>query len=321
MTENIAAYLEKSGNKIKKCNPLPIIVWWMNSPHKEELLTIIDKLVKYLLENHGEGKLKQWFFAGDENFNAITAERYIVHYLQQVDVKVVDNLGTTGADAFFQYGNSPIGIEITTLNGFIGEWILLERLTEFLYTHDYLNDKALEITYSHTRLRAATRSNSIYDYVRRVGEAIVSSDIPVLSELGLSAEINSRYPGNIVWHPDDNDLLPWFQYATDDLKSKLGERSKKRQLARFSRNLVFIGINHCSPSNSVFPRVFENLENSESYSHPAVQELANYWALNMIDLTNVIGICYFLYDLERETPFYPLKIFWRSQEDKIDISL
>ena len=98
-------------------------------------LTIIDKFVANLLGPRHPGgtkKLEHWLLTSDKDFNAITAERYIINYLQQRNRGIVDNLLTDGVDAYLDCCGSTIGIEITTLNGFIADWILLERLTLLL---------------------------------------------------------------------------------------------------------------------------------------------------------------------------------------------
>ena len=67
--------------------------------------------------------------------------------------------------------------------------------------------------------------------------------------------------------------------------------------------------------------IFRSLGNDEIHYQSEIQEIGEYWLSQMHKLTNVIGICYFFYSLEREEPFYPLKIFWRSEEDEIPISV
>ena len=118
MTENIKQFLRSKQKKIENLNrPLPIIIRWMKSPNMNNVLDIIDKHIAYLSNNGGSKKLEQWLLAGDINFNTITAERYIIRYLQKRNDNLIDNLGTDGIDAHIVYDNSAIGIEITTLNG------------------------------------------------------------------------------------------------------------------------------------------------------------------------------------------------------------
>jgi hypothetical protein len=214
-----------------------------------------------------------------------------------------------------------IGVEITTLNGFIGDWIFTERLTEFLDEQNYLTkDIGLEVSYSHARIQLAAQGKLIYQYIGKVGEAILSNDERALFEMSVSVNHHSRGPF-ISFDIDDTDSFPWFKYITQDLQAKLQERSKVQQLSQHSRNIVFVGLNHSSPTNWAFPRIFEDLANGEIHYHSEIQEIRRYWASSMLDLTNVVGVCYFFYSLPSEEPFYPLKFFWHSEKDKVTIKL
>ena len=220
-----------------------------------------------------------------------------------------------GIDGFIANDDGRIGVEITTLNGFVGEWIFVERLTEFLDEQNYLTiNRGLEISYSHARIQLAVQGKMIDDYIKKIGWAILSNDTSTLAEMMISINLHDRGP-YISFNIDDTDSFPWFRYITQDLQSKLQQKSKVQQLAKQNRNIVFVGLNHTSPSNGVFPRIFQNLADGE------IQELSDFWVSTMPNLTNVIGICYFFYSLDSEMPFYPLKVFWRSEEDKIEINL
>lgn len=322
MTKAIRKFLSRKVSVSKK-NPPPIIVHWLESPSMEKPLAIIDKRVEYLLNKKGGAKkAKQWLLVDDKNFNAITAERYIINYLLQKNENIIDSLRPNGIDAYLDGINSRVGIEITTLNSFLGEWILVERLPPLLHEHNFLDENSLDITFSFQRINIETNGETINDYIKQVGRAILSSNMLALSDLEISVErIDNILGGGISWHLRDSDNVPWLDYLTERLYSKLKDKKKEKQLREFPRNLVFVGINHSSPPDGIFPRVFEYMGNNDVRFHPEIQEIEKYWASHMSDLTNVIGICYFFYHLSSETPFYPLKIFWRSEEDKIQILL
>jgi hypothetical protein len=293
----------------------------MKLPSMKESLAYIDRQVEYLCQNGGKKKLEEWFLSGDRNFNAITAERYVINYLRQKNHNVVDNLSTTGIDAVLKNGSSDVGIEVTTLNGFVAEWIFTQRLTQFLAGSGFLGDKCLDITYSHKKISDEPLTR-LYNYVEQAGTAIVSEDNQLLSELDLSVEVSTRTTHCISWHPDDSgDDFPWFRYITDDLHWKLRARNKSQQLERFPRNLVFIGLNHLSPVNWAFPGIFEDLGRDGGRYDSEIQAIGDYWASHLSTLTNVAGICYFFYSLDRETPFYPLKVFGRADSDGVSINL
>lgn len=285
-------------------------------------MSIIDQHVERLLNREGGAeKVRQWLLSGDKNFNAITAERYIVNYLHQKNNNIIDSLRSKGIDAYLEDDNSRVGIEITTLNSFLGEWILLERLPQLLNEDNSTNEESFEIAYSFQRIHIETNGGTINDYIMQVGHAILSNDIQALSELEISVKRIENISGRgISWQLRDNYKVPWLDYLTDGLFSKLKDEKKEKQLREFQRNLVFVGINHSSPPNGVFPRVFKDLGDNTRL-HSEIQEIEKYWASHMSDLRNVIGICYFFYHLISENPFYPLKIFWRSEEDKIQIFL
>jgi len=319
MTKNIEQYLDSKQSKIYKLKLLPIIISWMNSPTMKDSLDIIDKHVEYLLNNQGANKVEQWFLAGDVNFNSITAERYIIGYLLQRNKNLKDNLAKDGIDAHIGNGNSAVGIEITTLNSDVGSWILVERLKQFLIDKGFLKDKSLEITYSQQRVSEVTKGGTINNFINEMGLAIISNDNQMMNRLGFSIKFDA-HPGWISWNLNDSDSLPWFRIITDDLLTKLA-KEKAKQLKKFSRNLVFVGLNHSAPSDGIFPRIFKDLGNDETHFLSEIQGIREYWTSQMPSLANVIGICYFFYSLERENPFYPLKIFWRSEEDKVNINL
>lgn len=317
MTDNIEKFL-KQHYKAKNLGHQPIVVHWLKSHRMEQELADINRYVGDLINRGGIGKLKQWFLAGDENFNAITAERYILAYLQQRNGTIEDNLKPEGIDGILKDENGPIGIEITSLNGFIGDWIFVERLTEFL--DESSHGSGYEITYSYDRICREQQGKRIYEYIEKTGKAILSNDRQAFSELGLSITPHSRGPG-ISFEICDSDNIPWFRYITEDLQSKLMQESKVQQLKRQNRNIVFVGLNQSSPCNWAFPRIFEDLAHGEIHYASEIQEIRAFWTSNMAGLTNVIGICYFFYSLPREVPFYPLKFFWRSESDKIAINL
>lgn len=321
MTKTIELYLDQRKNKVKGIEPSPIILKWLNSQCMKKPLAIINEQVEYLMKNGGKKKIDQWFLTNDRNFNSITAERYIISYLRKQNRNIIDNLRTDGIDAYLNDEKSPVGIEITTLNGFVASWIFVERLTELLDSSGFLCDKGLELICSHRRIWDASRDGSINKFVKLANAAIESNNIENLSSLNLSVEFQHVFPGSISFSFKNSDDFPWFQYITDDLSQKLQKKSKANQLKNYSRNIVFVGVNHLSPGNWAFPGIFRDLGSDEKRFKSEIQELRDYWLTNMASLTNVIGICYFFYSLDNEAPFYPLKIFWRSEEDKIDITL
>lgn len=321
MTYAIQDFLNRNKKIIDKMKYRPIVEHWLQSRDMTDSLSVMDKHIEYLLNNGGRRKIEEWLLENDEKFNAITAERYILAYLKKKNANITDNLKPNGIDGFLENKDGHIGIEVTTLNGAISNWIFTERLKEHLDSNRYWSKvDGLEVEYSLTRIVQALQGKHLYEYIVQTGEAIVSNNNQALTDLKISINRLENIPC-ISFNVKDQDSFSWFKHLTHDVENNLNRYEKRKQLARQVRNIVFVGINHTSPSNGIFPRLFGYLtaENREYKSE--IEGLEAFWASSMSRLKNVIGICYFFYSLPSELPFYPLKIFWRSDGDIIDINL
>jgi hypothetical protein len=297
---------------------------WMESPSMKKSLQIIDKKVEYLLANYqdgGEHKLIDWFLTGDRNFVTQTAERYIIDYLISQNSNIEANLRKTGIDAKLKVGDEIVGIEITTLNGFIAEWILIERLSEFLSAKDVLDDKTLRIAYDHARIMKETEQNRIHQYIEDLGAAIEAVDINSLKNLDVSIEFEHRWAGVISWNHSKADSFPWLKYLKDDLLSKLSESNKKKQLMEHSRNIIFVGVNHIAPSNWAIPSIFEEIGTGGTLYNTQIENIENFWTKVMQEHQNFTGICFYYYSIDKVGPFYPLRIIWNNEGENLKISL
>ncbi len=325
----LEGFLQNNANKISKLSRRPLILKWLDSsnPNMVEALPVIDKHVCYLQSQPGGvKKLKDWFLSGDLNFATTTAERYIIKYLCEKNSTIHDLLNSNGGvDASLAHQDGHVGIEITTLNQFIAEWIFTERLEEFCQTNSFFYGKGFEITYSFERIQQETEDHTVYQYIQDVESAIVASDEQQLLDLQIEVEevkIGATDPRYISWKVKEPERFRWYPLVTSTLARKLVEGSKLQQLQANSRNLVFVGVNNLSPINLFFPSLFASLDSGEKSSYwPQVQALRQYWAEELPKLPNVIGLCFFIYSLEREEPFYPLVMLWRSEDDKIEITL
>jgi hypothetical protein len=315
-------YLQKNQRKLDKIDPPPIILRWMDSPGMRKSLSLIETHVEYLQSRTGgTKKLQEWLLADDTKFNTFTAERYIVSYLRRKNANIVDNLSKVGVDAHLNIDGERVGIEITTLNKFWENWVWTERLMQILDDHRFLRDKSLVINYSRSRI-AMKNSKAVYEYVHEAAAAIMEQDHRALDGLGISVSVPDIPPGNIAWNiSDKTDDFPWLDYITNGVHGALRARKKPKQLKACQRNLVFVGLNHVSPVNWAFPRLFGELESSNTRYDLQIAGITDFWNSSMRGLTNVIGICYFFYSLDSEEPFYPLHIFWRSNSDRIAINL
>ncbi len=322
MYTHICKFLDNHKRSVNRSDPPPIILSWLASPGMEPSLSIIDEHVAYLLKSKGgAGKLKQWFLSDDLNFNTITLERYAIRYLSHRNENLIDNIKPRGVDAYLTVDDGFIGLEVTTLSGFIADWIFLERLKLSIINFGIFSSNTLEIRYSHTELLKAMHGKRIINYIDNVANAIQTNDHQTLSNLGISVTYRDTQPGYLVFYPETGEGHPWFRYLTHELWSKLMDRNKVRQFKKYSRNIIIVGINHTSPSDGIFPEMFAHLELPPSWCQNEIAALRTYWSSRLCDLTNVIGICFYVYSLDRENPFYPLQIIWRSPLDMIDFNV
>ena len=211
--KSIIEFLRRKSTKIQKLNYKPIIMRWLESPSMEKPLQIIDKKVEHLLENYqdgGEHKLIDWFLTGDINFVTQTAERYIVDYLISKNNNIIGNFTKKGVDATLKAKDKNIGIEVTTMNGFIAEWILIERLSELLYSKNILDDKTIRLSYDHERIMREFIDNRIHEYIKELGSAIELGDTSKLRNLDVKIEFESRWTGVISWNHSNADNIKWY---------------------------------------------------------------------------------------------------------------
>lgn len=297
---------------------------WMNFPSMKESLEIIDKKVAYLLQQYqvgGESKLIQWFLADDLNFVTITAERYIIDYLKTINSNVEDNLSKKGIDATLQLGDEKVGIEVTTLNGSFAEWILKERLAELLYSKNVIDNKTLRVAYDYERIMKETQQNRIYQYIEDLGDAIAMEDHESLKTLDVSIEIEYRWSGYINWSRGNADNFPWLRYLTNDLFSKLSDSNKNNQLKRYEKNIIFIGVNHIAPSNWTIPSIFLEIGCGGNSYNLQIESIESFWIKTMQNYNSIKGICFFCISIDKEAPFYPLRILWRDKKEILPINL
>ena len=318
--------MDQKRNRINKMSQKPIITNWLDYESMKEELRIIDQKVEYLRKNYskgGEGKLNQWFLSGDYNFCSITAERFIIDYVRSKNTQIKDNIISKGIDATLQIGNQTVGIEVTTLNAFLIDWIMHERLSEILYSNKILDDKTLRIIYDPIYLSKKYRNNIklFYQYITSVGNHIINEDYLSLNNLSIKVEIENRWSGCISWDIENKDEFPWLRLLTEDLFKNITKVNKSKQLNNYPKNIVFIGINNVSPSNWAIPLLFEDIgKNLDIYSKQ-ITHIRDFWQQKLSNYKNITGICYFNYSLNIQNPFYPLNIFWRNDNDIISINI
>jgi len=322
MYANIRAFLDSKKNRIEDSwKKRPIIMDWLEYGSMGNAISIIDHKVGRL-KGVADGKLNEWFLSGDKNFCSLTAERYIVDHLRSINKNVVDNLVKTGGpDAILKCPNEDVGIEITTVNGFIADWIFTERLLLYLKEKVHRLHVNHQITYDYELLNTELNSknySSIYDYIESVGDNIRRGDETALQKMQVTWQKTDSEGDLIIWEHDAAQKFPTMKYLTEGLLSHL-QKSKTKQLSRFPRNIVMVGVNHCGPNNHLTPRIFNEMGNGSLSCQYEIEYISNYWAKNLPN--SIVGLCYYIYDIGQETPFYPLRMFWRDENHRIDINL
>lgn len=290
----------------------PIIASWIDRPSMAHCVKVLDKKVGHLLAKGARGKLRQWLLSDDRDFNNITAERYVMDYLRLKNPNLKENIfdtGTSSVDGTLHAEGREIGVEITALNSSISDWIFSERLILLLNELGFYPEYNLTVSYDWEHIREEMKRNAIYTYIEKLGNAIVSSDTMLLHDLGVTCGQSRLKTSEIAWDCGNADTFPILKQITKDLISKLSE-SKKKQLSIFKENIVFVVVNHL-PLNWMNPDIFMR-DTCDSNIQKEIEGLLP---------QNVIGICYYNYSLSQETPYYPLKIFWRNGHARLSINL
>ena len=315
--KHIRDFLLQHERKIGILPRRPIIEAWLDRPSMAGCIQVLDEKVAYLLgKNGGRAKCCQWFLSGDNDFNAITAERYVLDYLRSKNPDLRENLRNKGVDAQLRVNGDTIGIEVLALQCDLGEWVFCEQLPRLLLMIGCGQDRTLTITFSSQRLNVEYQNGGMEPYLEKAVRAIRTQDRELLGRLDLSISIEPG-PGIIVWNAKPPDAENWFDILTRNLLNKLTAPQKANQLKRFSRNIVFVGVNQAAQVNWAIPRIFEEIGTGANCYRPQIQCIERFWCAQLA----VIGLCYFVYSLDQREPFYPLRILWQGQNDAVTIAV
>ena len=83
---------------------------------------------------------------------------------------------------------------------------------------------------------------------------------------------------------------------------------------------MFVAVNHL-PHVWPFPQVFEAMQTADvGYGRP-IARIHEFWRETLRAHPHIDGICYFLYAIDREGPFYPLRVFWRDDVVPVPINI
>lgn len=285
----------------------PIILRWMYLDHMIDVLNVIDPKVQYLMQ-HSRSKLREWF-SSDSALTQITAERYILDYLRLNNNSLEENFKGSGVDAYLNMGNERFGLEVTTINSCIPEWIFNERLHTYLDAHNYSRKNTIEISYSLEDIKDA---NYTLNTVELVGQLLMSGGSGNVGDITIK---NISGTGSLISWNHKSQQYNLFTTLEDRLNEIIQRR--KKQLVGNKKNLLFIGVNQLPHSEHV-PGIFREIAKPVRYTDE-VGRITD--IISKVLPPNVIGVCFFTYSLDRVEPMYPLKIFWRDSRDEFSINL
>lgn len=304
---NIADYFKNKSHDPKDWKSYPIVLRWLQTKRMTDALSIINVKLDYLKQNSKQ-KIQEWF-SSDKALTQITSERFVLDYVRTQNSNYIENFKGNGVDAYLKIENSHVGLEVTTINEAIAEWIFQERVLMYLFSHNYNITDNIKISYT---LKALESLNYTLDLVEDTGKKI----------------INKKYDGNdsvvIRRLSSGGDYISWeLNNKGFNLFSILEKRlytiltSKNPQLKKNEKNILFIGVNQL-PINELNPDIFAELSHPKRFTSEII-------TLEQIVSKNlpkyVVGVCFFVYTLNSDTPMYPLKIFWRDSLNVLPINL
>ncbi|MFA6522718.1 MAG: hypothetical protein WCT24_03965 [Patescibacteria group bacterium] len=272
-------------------------------------LTIINKKIGYLLPI-ARGKANEWF-SDDRTLTQITAERYLLDYLRSKNPSLLENFKGGGVDAFLPFNTGKVGVEVTTINKSIDEWVFHERLLMYLDSNNFDKPISVEVRYKLSDLFLMSQIKE-FSLIEKVGNMIINESY---------GEINGI---NITKINDVGSYISWCSEQEDynffsTIETKLNEIfiQKATQLKNNDANLLFVGTNQL-PTNEFYPEIIRELKNPDRF----IKEIEALERMIQSTLPKyVLGLCFFEYSLDKEYPFYPLKIIWKDFSNTIPISI
>ena len=305
---NLDKFFNGKRYKTEWCN-FPIILRWLEKPTMSESVKIIDEKVGYLLsQSGGIFKLKEWFLSDDKHLVTTTAERYILDYLRRLNPTMNDILTGNDVDASIEISGQDYGIEVTCFLDTIAEWILIERIQQ------YIEQNKIILT-SGLRISANLQALQKFSYLTKSEQCAVIAELSshiedqnTFSFQGITiTKDSSPNPGIISWEFEQDGYDP-FNDLLKDLSNKINTKSS--QLNKRKSNILFVSVGSM-PTNWLFPSIFSEIKKPSRWKNEAADLEKK--VLEIIDGTSVKGVCFFVYSLNKTTPFYPLKLITRDQ--------
>lgn len=306
---NLELYFKNKSFRSSDWKSFPIILRWMQVGRMDEALKIIDKKVGYLLTLNVRKKVEEWF-SDDKHIIQTTAERYILDYLRNRNTNYEENFSGNGVDAYLNKSGEKIGIEATTINKTLTEELFRERLLMYLHLKGYKRRERIEISCSIDKLIPI--GFYIYDLIEDIGNVILQNTGNV-KDVSI---IKSQAPvGYISWGIKENSNFNLLDFLDKRLSEII--TSKQAQLSKNSKNILFIGVNEL-PIDHLNPEIFKQATKPE-FLEQELKVLEDIISKNLPD--NILGICFFVYSIDQEKPYYSLRIFWKDNSNTISINI
>lgn len=305
----ITDYVNKIKFDKKDWKKYPILLRWLEQGKMTAEIGIISKKIEYLLSLGAKSKVKEWI-SSDKALTQITAERYLLDYLRNKNTNYEDMFSGGGVDGYLNISGSKIGIEVTTINQSLPEWILVERLLTYLSVNNYKNDIGIEISYDLSKLENIKYGS--LDIIQQIGSAILRNNFHGIS--GISLKKISKRGSYISWNNTESDInfFTNIQYCLTQIIN-----DKNKQINKNQQNILFVCVGQL-PTGIFNPGIFKEL-GGKVYHQDWIDELEQIVTRTLP--VKVLGVCFFTYTLPFESMMYPLKIIWRDKTKTIPINV
>ncbi len=299
-----------SGKKIQSdWFKFPVVLRWMDDMGMESSVKVIDNKVKYLLsQSGGVSKLKEWFLKSNDRMVTITAERYILDYVRSQNSGLKEILTGGDVDACINISGTEYGIEVTCFLETFAEWVLVERIQQYLSQNKIIPLYGLKVSAELQTLKSFAYRDETYqrNVIEQLSISVNSGG--VFKYEGFSIHpIPDIQPGIISWE-FEQDMSNPLDSLINDLSNKINE--KHRQLNKRPCNVLFISVGSL-PVNHLFPSLFAELKNPDRWKAEIIELEKK--VFEIIRETSVKGVCFFVYDLRQNKPYYALKIISDDQ--------
>lgn len=270
----------------------------------ETSIDVIDDKVAYLMsQSGGTFKLKEWFLSDDQHLVTTTAERYILDHVRFYNPTMQEIFGGNDVDGEVEIGGENYGIEVTCFLETMAEWTIVERIQQFIDQRGIVPTSGIQVSADLEALIKFSyfRKHEKCDVLEQLSNNINKTNM--IRYKGFIVQSVSHLPvGGISWVFEQDNSDP-YNNLLQALTNKVA--GKKAQLRKRDKNILFISIGSVQ-NNWLIPDLFAEMTAPNRWSAEIAQFEQD--VLNIIEVTTVKAVCFFVYSLDRIKPFYPLKL-------------